>query len=203
MFSSLPYSDATATAEEFAFWARGFFIHAFQSTEFLCFISRFTGCRFWPHQLNFFYTVGGQLASPGGDLSFLEMVFEGVQKCNSRTRLRSENMGFYLCSLLQISCKAFGSSLSLIESNSVSTHHGKWPVSWDFSLRLQHGCHHGVPKRGDILTQTHSQRMWWKEQCKHIREVPETGFGDEVLLQAMWTRTPKTCCSRLVPLLGA
>lgn len=166
----------------------GFFIRAFQSTEFLHFISRFTGSRFCPHQLNFFYTVGGQLASPGGDSSFLEMVFKGVQKCNSRTGLNSENMGFHSCSLLQISCIAFGSSLCPIESNSASNHHGKWPVSWDFSLHLQHGCHHGVPKKGGYTysSKGHAQKMWWKEQCKHTWEVPERGFGGEVL-QAVWS----------------
>lgn len=63
------------------------------------FISRFTGSRFWLHRLNFCSAVGGRLASPGGDSSSLELVFKGVHKCSSRTRLGSENMDFqsYSC----------------------------------------------------------------------------------------------------------
>ena len=103
----------------------------FQCTDCFGFISRFTGSRFWLLLLDSFHKVGGWLASLGGGGGgggainlFLVLAFKGVHKCNSRTRLGCENVGFQLCSLLKILCMAPSSTLSLIERNSVHTYNG-------------------------------------------------------------------------------
>lgn len=65
------------------------------------------------------------LSGGGGAINlFLVLAFKGVHKCNSRTRLGCENVGFQLCSLLKILCMAPSSTLSLIERNSVHTYNG-------------------------------------------------------------------------------
>lgn len=80
---------------------------------------------------------------------------------------------------------ASGSLLSLIESNSVSTHNGNWPVSWDLCSHLQHECPHAGPKRVGVLLEQNSKDL----HDGHLFLCPS------ICLILWWSHLPPTAAS--------
>lgn len=163
------------------------------------FISRFTGSRFWLHQLNFFYSVGRRLTSPGVIHPFWSWCSKGCINVTQEQGWEARTWVFSHVPYYRFPVWPLAHHLVLLKVTQCPPTMGKKQSLGSsvciFNMDVTVVCPN---KSGYTYFSTgHARKM----QCEHIWKIAEGVFwrwsphSGSVLqwAQICWTRIPKTC----------